>query len=123
MLKTFGLFINLNYAHKPWDECSLIWQMIMKKMLENGFTFQKRTFQILTEKNSDELSATVRQLFEEIQRDKHNLYSYLVDCYILNIENCNDLTLPDTSDSIDVEHINVQDLKAAGVKYELLFKK
>lgn len=53
----------------------------------------------------------------------HKTGLHLVDCYILNLDNCNDLTLPDTSNSIDVEHINVQDLKATGVKYELLFKK
>jgi hypothetical protein len=36
----FGLFVNLDYAHKSQDECSLIWQNIMDAMLEYGFLFK-----------------------------------------------------------------------------------
>ncbi len=39
----------------------------------------------------------------KIQSKQYDFYSYIIDCYILNLESCNDLTLPDTSDTIEVE--------------------
>ena len=123
MTNKFGLFINLDYAHKSHNECSLIWQEIMNKMLKYGFSFNKRTFSFNTEKSSEEISLDVRCLFDEIQAEHHDFYSYITDCYILNLEGCHDLTLPDTSNSIDVEDISLQDLKAHGVEYDLIFKK
>ena len=123
MSNEFGLFVNLDYAHKSEDECALIWQSIMNTMLHYGFIFKKRTFVIKTEKNRDEISIDVRHLFDEIQAEQHDFYSYIIDCYILNLESCNDLTLPDTSDTIQVEDISLQDLNTIGVDYDLLFKR
>lgn len=123
MSNKFGLFINLDYAFKPEDECSLVWKKIMDKMLKYGFSFQKRAFAIITEKTSGEVSIDVRSLLDEIQAEQNDIFSYISDCYILNIDNCNDLTLPDTSNSIDVEDISLQDLDAIGIEYDLLLKK
>ena len=123
MSNEFGLFVNLDYAHKSEGECALIWQSIMNTMIHYGFIFKKRTFVIKTEKNRDEISVDVRRLFDEIQAEQHNFYNYIIDCYILNLESCNDLTLPDTSDTIQVEDISLQDLNTIGVDYDLLFKR
>lgn len=123
MSNKFGLFINLDYAHKPTAECTYVWQKIMDKMLHSGFSFQRRAFAISTEKNRDELAHVVRVLLDELQTEQENFYSFIIDCYILNLENCSDLTLPDTSNSIDVEDITLQDLNTIGIDYELLFKR
>lgn len=123
MSNKFGLFINLDYAHKPTAECSYIWQKIMDTMLHNGFSFQRRAFTIATEKSRDDLAHFVRELLDNLQSEQDNFYSFIIDCYILNLENCSDLTLPDTSDSIDVEDITLQDLNTIGIDYELLFKR
>ena len=123
MTNEFGLFVNLDYAHKSQDECSLIWQNIMDAMLEYGFLFKKRAFVICTEKSRDEISVDVRHLFDDIQTIQQDFYSYIIDCYILNLESCNDLTLPDTSDTIEVEDISLSDLNMIGVDYDLLFKR
>lgn len=123
MPNKFGLFINLDYARHPSEECSFIWNKIMDKMLQNGFSFQKRAFSIRTNKERDEVAMEIRELLDEIQIDQHDFYRYIVDCYILNVENLSDLTLPDTSNSIDVEDISLEDLDALGVGYELLFEK
>ncbi len=119
---TFALFVNLDYAHKPQAECAQIWQSILDTMLGNGFLFRKRAFVISTEKTRDEIAMDVRHLFDEIQSRQANFYSYIIDCFILNYENCNDLTFPDTSDSIQVEDISLEDLNKIGVDYDLLFK-
>ena len=122
MSHEFGLFVNLDYAHKSEDECTLIWQNIMDAMLNYGFSFRKRAFIITTDKNRDEIAMDVRHLFDEIQAGQQNFYSYITDCYILNYESCNDLTFPDTSDTIEVEDISLEDLNVIGVDYDLLFK-
>ena len=122
MSNEFGLFVNLDYAHKSEDECHLIWQAIMDAMLQYGFAFKKRAFTINTEKDRDDISMDVRHLFDDIQSVQQNFYSYIIDCYILNLESYNDLTLPDTTDSIEVEAISLQDLNEIGVDYDLLFK-
>lgn len=122
MSNEFGLFVNLDYAHKSKDECALIWQSIMNTMLNYGFSFRKRAFIICTEKNRDEIAVDVRHLFDEIQAGQQDFYSYITDCYILNYESCNDLTFPDTTDTIEVEDISLEDLNIIGVDYDLLFK-
>jgi hypothetical protein len=108
MSNKFGVFVNLDYAHKAKSECSIVWNKISAKMLEYGFLFKKRTFAIITEKHSSEVSLDVRRLFDEIQLEQQDFYSYLTDCYILNLDGCNDLTFPDTSSSIEVEYISLQ---------------
>jgi len=52
----FGLFVNLDYAHKSQDECADIWHLIMNAMIKYGFSFEKRAFVIITEKNRDEIA-------------------------------------------------------------------
>lgn len=123
MAHKFGLFINLDYAHKSDNDCSLVWQKIMDKIVNNGFSFEKRAFVIISDKKSEELSADVRALLDELLDEQQDLFSYIVDCYILNLDNCTDLTLPDTSDSIAVEDISLEDLDALGIKYNLPLKK
>ena len=123
MSNKFGLFINLDHAHHSSEECAFIWKKITDKMLQNGFSFQKRAFVIKTDKERNEMAIDIRGLLEEIQMEQHDFYSYMVDCYILNVENCSNLTLPDTSDSIDVEHISLEDLDKLGGGYERFFKK
>jgi len=123
VLNEFGLFVNLDYAHKSQDECTQVWQLILDAMLEYGFSFQKRAFVIHTEKSRDEISLDVRHLFDEIQITHSSFYSFIIDCYILNLEGCTDLTLPDTSNTIEVEDISLDDLNINGVDYDLLFKR
>ncbi len=119
----FGLFINLDYAHKSQQQCHRVWERITATMLDYGFEFKRRAFAITTDRDRDEISQDVRHLFDRIQLNEPDFYSYVVDCYILDVENCNDLTLPDTTDSIEVEDISLQDLNTIGVDYDLLFKK
>ena len=123
MSNKYGLFINLDYAHKPTAECTYIWQKIQDHLTHNGFSFQRRAFAITTEKNRDELVHVVRGLLDELQSQEENFFSFITDCYILNLDNCSDLTLPDTTDSNDVEDITLQDLNTIGIDYDLLFKK
>ena len=123
MSNKFGLFINLDHAHHPSEECAFIWNKITDKMLQNGFSFQKRAFVIKTDKERNEMAIDIRGLLDEIQMEQHDFYSYLIDCYMLNVEDCSDLTLPDTSNSIGVEHVSPEDLDKLGVGYEMLFKK
>ena len=110
MSNKFGLFINMDYANKPKDECFIIWEVISDVMLKNNFSFNKRVFVFETEKNSHELSETVRKLFDDIHKEHPDLYSYIADCYILNFDGCNNLLLPDTSNTIEVEHISIDEI-------------
>lgn len=123
MTNKYGLFVNLDYAHKPQSECSMVWQKISDTLLQYGFSFQKRAFTINTEKSREALSFDVRALFDDIQAKQNDFYSHIIDCYILNYEHCTDLTLPDTSNSIDVEDISLEELNTIGIDYDLLFKK
>ncbi len=123
MPNVFGLFVNLDYAHKSQDECTQVWHIILDAMLEHGFSLQKRAFVIHTEKSRDEIAAEVRHLFDEIQARHQTFYGFIIDCFILDLESYNDLTLPDTSDTIEVEDISLDDLNINGVDYDLLFKK
>lgn len=88
-----------------------------------GFLFQKRTFTIDTDKSRDEIANDVRGLFDLIQKEQEHFFSYVSDSYILNLEDCSDLTLPDTSESIDVENITFQELNIMGIEYDSLIKK
>ena len=123
MSNKFGVFINLNYAHQSHDECTFIWKKIMDVMTGYGFLFQKRTFTIDTDKSRDEIANDVRGLFDLIQKEQEHFFSYVSDSYILNLEDCSDLTLPDTSESIDVENITFQELNIMGIEYDSLIKK
>ena len=122
MSNKFGVFVNLDYAHQPHSECSLIWKKIMDDMINYGFLFEKRVFVLITDKSRDEISNGVRALFDTIQKEQPDFYSYISDSYILNLKDCSDLTLPDTSDSIDVENITFQELNSMGIEYDLLLK-
>lgn len=124
MATKYGLFINLDYANKPADECANIWDIIMDTMTHNGFTFKKRAFVITSEKNLDEIARFVVQLFDQVQMNSPNLhiYSYLADCFILTLDDWKDIKQPDTSNSILVEDVNLDELDAAGIKYNTLFK-
>ncbi len=124
MATKYGLFINLDYANKPADECSNIWGIIMDTMTQNGFSFEKRAFVIISEKSSDEIAQFVVHLFDQIQMNSPNLhiYNYLADCFILTLDDCKDIKQPDTSNSILVEDVNLDDLDAAGIEYNTLFK-
>ena len=119
----FGVFINLDYAHQSHVECRFIWDKIMGVMLDYGFLFQKRIFTIITDKSREEISNDVRSLFDLIQKEEEQLFSYISDSYILNLADCSDLTLPDTSKSIDVENITFQELNIMGIEYDSLVKK
>ena len=125
MTHKYGLFINLDYAHKFTDDCSKIWEIIKDSMTQNGFLFEKRAFVIQSEKNSEEIANYVVQLFDQIQINSPDLhiYSYLTDCFILNLDQCKDIKQPDTSNSILVEDVNMYELDAAGIQYNTLFKK
>ena len=116
MFNKFGVFINLDYAHKGNEECSLIWQIIKDEMLNNGFLFEKRVFSIQTNKSRDEITSYVRKLLDSIRVQQHDLFSFINDCYILDFNNVNDLTLPD-SKGIDVEHVNYEELEALGYRF------
>jgi len=122
MSNTFGLFVNLDYAHKPKKECALIWHMIMDEMLAYGFSIHKRAFTINTDKTRDELSIEVRHVLDKLQLEHMDLFAYIKDCYIINLAGSEDLTLPDTSESIDVEDISLEDLHDAGIKFDLFPK-
>lgn len=117
MFNQFGIFMNLDYAHKPSDACSFIWQEIMDAMLANGFSFEKRAFTISTSNTRDEVATEVRKILDSVRCVHHDLYDFISDCYILNFDNCSDLTLPDTSGSIDVEHVSHEQLEALGYKF------
>jgi hypothetical protein len=119
----FGVFINLDYAHQSHDECAFIWKRIMEIMTGYGFFFQKRTFTIDTDKSRNEIANDVRGLFDLIQKEQEHFFSYVSDSYILNLEDCSDLTLPDTSETIDVENITFQELNIMGIEYDSLIKK
>lgn len=107
MSNKLGVFINLDYANKSNDECSKIWQKIIYTMLNNGFTVEKRALVINTDKNPDELSMEVRQLFAEIFTKQSDFHSYITDCYIVNFNDFTDLTFPDTSDNHNIESISL----------------
>lgn len=121
MSNKFGVFINLDYCRHSSEDCSFLWQNITEKMYEKGFLFEKRIFTIRTDIECDEISIVIRGLLNEIQMEQHDLYSFIADCFILNFDNYNDLTLPDTSDSINVEDISIEDLNALGIEHKIIY--
>ena len=124
MANKYGLFINLDYANKPAEECSNIWGVITDVMMHNGFSFEKRAFVINSEKNLEDIANFVVYLFDQIQINSPDLhiYNYLADCFILTLDKCKDVKLPDTSNSILVEDVDLDDLDAACIQYNTLFK-
>jgi hypothetical protein len=123
MTNKFGLFINLNYAHHPHNECNLVWKKLQSHLSKAGFVFEKRYFAMTTDKSRDDLVEISRQVLDDLQNEIENLYSYLNDCYVVNLNTSSDLMLPDTSTSIDVEDISTDELNALGVEYDSLIKK
>lgn len=114
MINKFGVFINMNYADKPAGDCIKILDKIKHKLLLNGYSFEQRVFVIHTEQNIKDSAKKVRQSLAEISMDVKDLHSYITDCYMLDIQKYADLKLPDTSDSIDVEQISIEDLELFG---------
>ena len=86
------------------DECSLIWQAIMSKMIEFGFSFERRVFSIDTSKSPDEISLEVRRVFDEIKQEYNDIYLYITDCYFLNLNNLKDLPLPENNSHFEVQY-------------------
>lgn len=111
MSNKFGVFVNMNYANKPAGDCVKILDMIKDKLLTKGYSFEKRIFVIHTEKDIKDTSKEVRHFLGEIAMNVKDLHSYITDCYMLDIKKYADLRLPDTSDSIDVEQISIEDLE------------
>jgi pyruvate-formate lyase-activating enzyme len=116
MSHKFGIFVNMNYTDKPAGDCIKILNKIKDKLLSKGYTFEKRVFVIRTEKDIKDAAKDVHHLLAEIAIEVKNLHSYLTDCYMLDIEKYADLKLPDTSESIEVEQITLDDLVIKGVR-------
>jgi hypothetical protein len=110
MSNKFGIFINMNYAAKPAGDCAKILEKIKQRFLSNGYSFEKRVFVINTDKDIKNTSIEVRHLLSDIAKEFEDLHNYVSDCYMLDIKKYADLKLPDTSDSIDVEQIILEDL-------------
>lgn len=104
MRNKFGVFINLDYAHKPQNECSIIWQAIMDKMIVFGFSFERRVFSIDTSKSPDEISREVRRLFDEIKQEHNDIYLYITDCFFLNLNSLKEVALPDNNNNFEIQY-------------------
>ncbi len=111
MSNKFGVFINMNYTVKPSGDCIKVLAKIKEKLLVKGYSFEKRIFMKNTEMDLKETAKEVRHLLADIAREVKDLHTYVTDCYMLDIKKYADLKLPDTSNSIDVEQITLEDLQ------------
>lgn len=97
-MKTYGVMINLDYSHQPFNECQLIWQKIVKKMQQEHFHVDKRMFLITTFQEKEVICDKARQVLQTVDNslEVYNKYSYqyITDFFTIDMSDYVDLRLP-----------------------------
>ena len=98
-IKTYGVMINLDYAHQPVNECKAIWGNIVQSMQKEDFHIDKRMFTITTFEERDFVCNKARRALNRLDDDiefysKHS-FEYITDFFIIDMSDYVDLRLPE----------------------------
>lgn len=97
-IKTYGVVINLDYSHQPFNECKAIWRKIVHNMQQEDFHVDKRMFLITTIQERDFVCDKARQALNDLDDDiesynKHS-FEYITDFFTIDMSDYVDLRLP-----------------------------
>lgn len=117
-IKTYGVVVNLDYAHHSSRECEIIWHKLSQYMLKEDFHIDKRMFLITTVQSRDVISDKARHALSEL--DQHlgifNKYAlqYISDFFIVEMSDYVDLRLPASDIGLELREYPYRqnDLKA-----------
>jgi len=98
-IKTYGVMINLDYAHQPVNECKAIWGKIVQNMQKEDFHIDKRMFTMTTFQERDFVCNKAREAVNRLDDDiefynKHS-FEYITDFFIIDMSDYVDLRLPE----------------------------
>ncbi|HFB66693.1 MAG TPA: hypothetical protein ENJ60_14255 [Aeromonadales bacterium] len=113
LCKTYGVIINLDYAHLPSSECHKAWNKISRIMKLYGFHIDKRMFIIRTDKDKQTISELAREAINSLDTvtrfGAFSPYHYIVDFLLLDISHYNDLRFPTSDSGIELEENFIED--------------
>ena len=111
-MKTYGVVINMDYAHQPVTTCQEIWHKIAENMLNEEFHIEKRMFIITSysskEKIHDKVNNILASVNNEMSSHENTVYHYLQDFLTVDMTDYVDLRFPNTKHSIEL-HEDVMD--------------
>lgn len=97
-IKTYGVIINLDYSHQPFNECKVIWKKIVQCMRHEGFHIDKRMFLMTTVQGKNTVCDKARlaliavdNYLEAYNKDS---FQYITDFFTIDMSNYEDLRLP-----------------------------
>ena len=98
-IKTYGVMINLDYAHQPINECKAIWDKIVQNMQKEDFHIDKRMFTMITFQERNFVCEKARRALNKLDEDvefynKHS-FEYITDFFIIDMSDYVDLRLPE----------------------------
>ncbi len=103
--KTYGIVINMDYAHQPVTKCQELWHNIAEKMLDNDFRIEKRMFMMTTSRDKEKVYDKARNVLDSINRDipdEENIFHYLSDFFTVDMTEYVDLRFPDPAQGIEL---------------------
>jgi len=111
-MKTYGVVINMDYAHQPVTICKELWKQISEKMLVEDFRIEKRMFMITTRQARENVYDKARNILEcvdqDISADKNGIYHYLKDFFTVDMTGYVDLRFPNPNPGMEL-HEDVVD--------------
>ncbi len=106
-IKTYGVVINLDYAHRPFNECKTLWLKIVQNMLHEDFHIDKRMFVITTFQGKDKICEKARRalsaLDNSIEIYNRQSFHYITDFFVINMSDYVDLRLPTVDMGVTIQ--------------------
>jgi hypothetical protein len=113
-MKTYGVVINMDYAHHPVTTCKDLWNIIAEKMLVDDFRIEKRMFMITTHQAKESVYEKARNIVESIDKDlsadKNKVYHYLKDFFTVDMTDHIDLRFPDPEQGMELQEEVVEEI-------------
>lgn len=100
-IKTYGVVINLDYSHQSQFECKIIWDEIVKNMMNEGFHIDKRMFIMTTTQDKQYVCDKARQALNNLDEDvevfNQHSFRYITDFFTVDMSDYVDLRLPSSN--------------------------
>ena len=114
IMKTYGVVINMDYAHQPVTTCKAIWHKISEKMLIDDFQIEKRMFMITSPHAKENIYNKAKSVLDsvnsEMSVDENSVYNYLQDFFTVDMTDYVDLRFPDPKHGIELQEEVVENI-------------
>lgn len=94
-VRTYGVVVNMDYAHHSPVVCKEVWNEIAQKMLAEDFRIEKRMFILETKKDKQFVCDKARIALEHLDGFNDNfkaqVYHYVKDFFALDLTGYTDL--------------------------------